>query len=74
MFAYTLGEKHLLRDHAFSQFLCVLLVVESLRFIERTRMSLSHLGGLEQHFARFRLVFVLIDAVCGLRVLQPEFG
>jgi hypothetical protein len=51
MFAYALGEKHLLRDHAFSQFLCVLPVVENQQIFEGTRMSLSHLGGQEQHFA-----------------------
>ena len=42
MFAYAFGEKQLLRDHAFSQFLCILREVGG-REVLRSRMSLSHL-------------------------------
>jgi hypothetical protein len=34
VFAYTLGEKQLLRDHAFSQFLCTLRVFEDRHFLD----------------------------------------
>jgi hypothetical protein len=34
VFAYTLGKKQLLRDHAFSQFLCVLREIDARGFIQ----------------------------------------
>jgi hypothetical protein len=44
----TLGKEKLLRDHAFSQFLCTLHAIESRDIFFSSRMSLSHPGGQKQ--------------------------
>jgi hypothetical protein len=58
VFTNALGEEELLRDHAFSQFLCTLRgILKMADFLKRSRMSLSHPAGLEQPWAQFHLRF-----------------